>query len=250
MSYAQININQNTLKYIFPYLKNKYLFNYLKIDNDSIHYISHKNISAKISSIIENHLSKYNINKKNAIITDCTAGVGGDSICLAQNFKFVYSIELNKTRYDYLNNNLSVYGIKNTKTYNKDFINIVPYINNHDIIFIDPPWGGSQYKSVNKIKIKISNVNDIEDICDEFLFSSKMKKNPLFIALKLPKNYDIHYLYTRLDKCNIYLYELDKMFIIIIEKKINNKLDKFINIFIKNILEYGINETKYILHNT
>jgi hypothetical protein len=86
MSYAQININQNTLKYIFPYLKNKYLFNYLKIDNDSIHYISHKNISAKISSIIENHLSKYNINKKNAIITDCTAGVGGDSICLAQNF--------------------------------------------------------------------------------------------------------------------------------------------------------------------
>mgnify|MGYP003704344821 CR=1 FL=1 len=37
-------------RYIFPYLKNKSLYNHLKIDNESLYYISHKNISLKITN--------------------------------------------------------------------------------------------------------------------------------------------------------------------------------------------------------
>ena len=42
------NGDTHNLRYIFPYLKNKYLYHYLKIDDKSIYYISHKNISSKI----------------------------------------------------------------------------------------------------------------------------------------------------------------------------------------------------------
>jgi 16S rRNA G966 N2-methylase RsmD len=231
------NENGHNLKYIFPYLKNKSLYNYLKIDNESLYYISHKNISSKITNIIIQNLKKHKINKENIIITDCTGGVGGDTIQFAQTFRFVYSIEIDKTRFNYLNNNLNIYGSKNVKLFNDDFLNILSTIPNHHIVFIDPPWGGSEYKNLKNIRLKISNKYELEDLCEMILFNKNIKKNPLFICLKLPKNYDIKYMYYKLNKCNIYLYELDKMIIIIVEKKDQlNIIDTFVDKFVKNII--------------
>jgi 16S rRNA G966 N2-methylase RsmD len=228
MSYAQTVINNHILKHIFPYIKNKALMNYLRIDDDSVHYISSKNVAEKITYIISMHLNKLNILNENAIITDATAGVGGDTISFCKMFKYVYAIELNKLRYDYLNNNLNVYGISNVILFNQDFLNILPQIEDHNAIFIDPPWGGCGYQKINKLRIKISEIMDLEDICLECLFGLNMKKTVDLIALKLPNNYDIHYLYKKMVDCNIYLYQLDKMIVLIIEKKINMKFDEHI----------------------
>ena len=239
------NDDKHNLRYIFPYLKNKYLYKYLKIDDNSLYYISHKNISSKITNIIIQNLNKYNITKDNVIITDCTGGVGGDTIQFAQNFRFVYSIEIDKTRFNYLNNNLNIYGSKNVKTFNDDFLNIIPQISNHNVVFIDPPWGGSEYKNLKNIRLKISDKYEIEDLCEILLFNKIIKKNPLFICLKLPKNYDIEYMYKKLNKCNVYIYELDKMIILIIEKKNILKLvnNLFIDNFVKNIINKSIYES-------
>jgi len=230
--------HENTnLKYIFPYLKNKLLYNCLKIDNDSLYYISHKTVSLQITNIIIENLEKYKINKENVIITDCTGGVGGDTIQFSQHFNFVYSIEIDQTRFDYLKNNLIVYGSKNVKIFNDDFLNILPIIPDHHVIFIDPPWGGSEYKKIKNIRLKISNKYELEDLCETIMFNN-IKKNPLFICLKLPKNYDIEYMYHKLIKCNIYLYELNKMIILIIEKKDvkQQKIITYVDKFVKNII--------------
>jgi len=233
------NEDGHNLRYIFPYLKNKELYKYLKIDNESLYYISHKNISLKITNIIIENLEKYKIKKEDLIITDCTGGVGGDTIQFAQTFRYVYSIEIDKNRFNYLNNNLNIYGSKNVKIFNDDFLNILPIIPNHHVVFIDPPWGGSDYKNLKNIRLKISNKYELEDLCEMILLNN-IKKNPLFICLKLPKNYDIKYMYRKLNKCSIYLYELNKMIIIIIEKKDITKLNIFVDKFIKNIISNSI----------
>jgi 16S rRNA G966 N2-methylase RsmD len=146
---------------------------------------------------------------------------------------------------EYLKNNLNVYGSKNVKIFNDDFLNILPIIPNHHVVFIDPPWGGSEYKNLKNIRLKISNKYELEDLCEMILFNN-IKKNPLFICLKLPKNYDIEYMYHKLIKCNIYLYELNKMIILIIEKKDIKQLNIiniFVDKFVKNIINIGISQT-------
>src|SRR5436190_238493 len=107
-----------TLLRLFPYLSDKSLANKLQIDNDSIHYISIREYAEKISSIIKLHLEMINIKNEDTIITDAMGGVGGDTISFAKNFKFIYAIEIDKTRFDYLKNNTEVYNLHNIKILN------------------------------------------------------------------------------------------------------------------------------------
>ena len=85
----------------------------------------------------------------------------------------------------------------------------------HDVIFIDPPWGGKCYKDHRKLRLQISGI-PIETLCTQLFNKIKMKKVPYMIILKLPRNYDIEYLYNNIKNCQIYLHKLDKMDIIVI----------------------------------
>src|SRR5580692_7436028 len=57
---------------LFPYINDISLIDKLKIDADSIHYISVREVADKITKIIKTYSKD-----KDAIITDATAGVGG-----------------------------------------------------------------------------------------------------------------------------------------------------------------------------
>ena len=115
-----------------------------------------------------------------------------------------------------------------------DLININP-----SVIFMDPPWGGSNYKSNENLLLKLGSVGIEEliiDITQKFsnYYLEIIKTNPKektnnynnkFIILKLPKNYDIEYLYNYLKNNNktknynisSYLYILNKMIIVVCE---------------------------------
>ena len=93
--------------------------------------------------------------------------------------------------------------------------NIIDKINNHNIVFFDPPWGGKSYKTHKLLKLHIGD-NSIEDICRELFDSNSVRKNPEMIALKLPTNYDVPGLYKQMKDKKIYFYDLSKMFVIII----------------------------------
>ncbi|AYV78442.1 MAG: putative RNA methylase [Edafosvirus sp.] len=209
--------NRDRILRLFPYINNKTQFNKLKIDNDSIAYITPKEFAEKISQIIISHVFKLEMEPENIIITDATAGVGGNTISFAKYFKHVHAIELDKERAEFLENNLSIYNITNTTVYNYNCLTCTPNILDHNIIFIDPPWGGKGYKTHKKLRLKIDDL-DIETICNNFMNSELMKKVPDLLILKLPINYDIKYLYDLVKGCRMYLYELDKMIVIVIEK--------------------------------
>lgn len=206
--------NLKTVLRLFPYLDDRRRLNKIKIDEDSIHYISLKEVASKITIIIKYQLEKIGITE-NVHITDATAGVGGNVISFGKEFSIVNAIEIDELRYEYLINNINVYELKNVNTFNDDCRIILPKIKKHDVVFIDPPWGGKDYKNHEKLTLSLSNT-PLETLCNNLLDETKNICCPSIIVLKLPTNYDLYYLYDMVNSKTIYLHELKKMLIVVI----------------------------------
>ncbi len=199
---------------LFPIYNNeKEILDKLKIDNESVSYISSPIYAEKITKIILNHTKTNKI-----IITDCTAGCGGDTISFLNKFKKVYSFEKNLVRYFYLLNNIKAYNFtKNSKIFCTSFLNLLNKIDDHDVIYIDPPWGGKDYKKQKNLKLYINDTS-LENIILNLINDKTTKKIPNYFVLKIPNNYDIKYLYEQLKTTGkIFMYNLKKMLIIVLE---------------------------------
>jgi 16S rRNA G966 N2-methylase RsmD len=228
----------NKIARIFPVIKNFNNYSKLKIDEDSFSFITIREIADMISKLISYHLLYFNLNPQKMKIIDYTAGVGGNVLSFSKNFNYVYGIEIDELRASYLENNIKVYGFNNIKvindcsvnfTYN-DLIKINP-----NVIFMDPPWGGTDYKNSDTLLLKLGEksieelTGDIIKIFSEYYLDENnlnkyLNLNNKLIVLKLPKNYDIEYFYNYIKNVkvenyliNIYLYILNKMLIVICE---------------------------------
>lgn len=205
------NINFNKL---FPKFSEYIDFKSLKIDDESIHYITTPYGSKKICEIISKHIIKY-VPIDIITIVDCTGGVGGDTLMFCSMFKKVISIELSKDRYDMLKHNVEQYKFTNIEIINGNSIDIVSKLKSIDVIYIDPPWGGASYKEKESIRLFLSELSI--EIFIKKCFNTMCIK---LCVVKLPKNYDLEYLFNCIsDICDIYLYKLNKMNILAIEKK-------------------------------
>ncbi len=207
--------NLKTVLSLFPYLRDEMKATKLKIDKDSIHLISARNYAKEISKIIDYNLKRINIDPKNATITDATAGVGGNTLSFAMFFNKINAIEIDKKRYEYLKNNTEVFNLNNINFFNDDSIKILNTFENHDVVFIDPPWGGKNYKKHKSLKLKLSKV-PLEILVNCIFDSSWMKKVPSLVVLKLPTNYNILHLFRNVYSNRIYFYDLKKIFILVI----------------------------------
>ena len=172
--------NINTLKKIFPEPSDRN-YNGLKIDEEGLYSITHPKDADIISKTIIDVVGYQDIK-----IIDMTAGCGGNMISFIKYFKFVIGIELDKGRYKILKDNLEKYSQKNYQLLCYDATKY-PFdthsVNDDTIYFIDPPWGGPDYKNNPDIQLYLSNIK-IED------FILTLPKNKL-IVLKLPFNYNI-----------------------------------------------------------
>jgi 16S rRNA G966 N2-methylase RsmD len=203
---------------IFPLLKQREDYKNLKIDTESLMYVTNYRDSAQICNIVCEHIKKIK-NPSDCVLIDATGGIGGDTITFAKRFLQVISIELDKHRYDFLKNNIDIYKFKNVIDINGDSLAIIPKLPSIDVIYIDPPWGGKSYKDKKMLRITMNDI-ELENIIIDFLSSEKMLSVPKVIAIKLPKNYDLKYMYDKLTgvgQNTMYLYELQKMYIVTIE---------------------------------
>jgi 16S rRNA G966 N2-methylase RsmD len=232
----------NKVARIFPVLKHFNNFSKIKIDDESFCYITIREIADIMSKIICHHLLEYNLNPQKSKIVDYTSGVGGNVLSFSKYFKYIYAIELSSKRAEYLQNNIDVYGFKNIQVINScaiEFNNNELITVNPSVIFIDPPWGGANYKNSDSLILNLGpmTIEDlIFDIATKFSnhYKQIIKLNPKekinnlnnkFIVLKLPKNYDIEYLYNFINSKNnfqnynisIFLYILNKMLIVVCE---------------------------------
>ena len=130
--------------------------------------------------------------KNEIIITDATSCVGGDTVHFAQYFKWVNSVEINLKNFKLLDKNVRSHSINNIFLFNQNYLNIYKKLT-QDVIYIDPPWGGVDYKTKKTINIKLDNYG-LGDIIKKI---KEVHRSHIFI--KLPFNVDlseIKYFYT------------------------------------------------------
>jgi 16S rRNA G966 N2-methylase RsmD len=135
----------------------------IKYDSiESLSYVTPHTQSAKmISSIISIFSTNYSLpNKEKITVIEATGGLGGDTTMFAKHKKVskVISIELDKERFKCLKHNVSLYKVNAEMILRRD--NFVDwFITNRKkikalknvCVFVDPPWGGTGYKSMKTI---------------------------------------------------------------------------------------------------
>ena len=78
--------------------------------------------------------------------------------------------------------------------YCDSFLNLMNKLE-HDVIILDPPWGGPNYKTKKQLNLYLDNIN-IVDIVNQL-------KNVKLTLLKVPKNFNINYFLAKLNNSNI-----------------------------------------------
>jgi len=159
------------------------------------------------AQIITNLIAKY-MNTSDLVITDAMACVGGDTLTFSKTFTKINACEIDKTRFEYLKHNMEVFECKNINYINDNYLNIYDKIS-QDVIYIDPPWGGPEYKKKDKMRIKFNDETKLEDLCDRIV----EKKLCKLLVLKLPYNYDL----TDLKWHQLTMVVLNKILIITIQ---------------------------------
>jgi predicted RNA methylase len=148
----------------------------LKLDEEAFYSTTDQLTANKIARVLQRVLP-------DAVVTDATACVGGATLAFAAVFPRVHAIELDEVRYSYLRHNTSVLGISDkVSCIWGDALQVCAKLH-QDIIFLDPPWGGPEYKSMERVSLTLSG-RDLGDVCRALAPAAK------YIAIKVPTNFD------------------------------------------------------------
>jgi len=143
-------------------------------------------------------------------VTDLTGNVGGDTILFALNFDHVDSIEISKENFDVLKHNVREYKLKNVTLHHGDSTKVFRW--QTDILYIDAPWGGPDYKTKKKLDLYLG-----KERVDKFVgLILQQEWAPEYIFLKVPRNYN----FARLDFPGItkYKFPIRGYFLVYLEK--------------------------------
>jgi adenine-specific DNA methylase len=119
---------------------------------------------------------------ENCTITDATACVGGDLINFSRKLKKVNGVEISNENFEVLEENCKIFCCKNVKLYNEDYLKMYSRLT-QDIIYIDPKWGGPDYKALENIKLYVGAMD-----LGELINRITKKKLAKFIFVKVPLN--------------------------------------------------------------
>lgn len=221
---------ENTIEHKDPKIYKDKLFpkmsgvnvNNLKIDYECVSFVTIPSESKKIVEITKKHILKYKKSTKDVTVVDATACVGCDTITLCNTFGKVIAIELDTHRFNDLNHNLQQYKFTNVETLNGDSTTIIPKLPYIDVIEVDCPWGGKDYKTKTYLRLQFGD-NSLEQFILNCFNNDITPGKPKVLISKMPTNYDLEYLYSQLSPTlDIILYKLKKMNILAIERKQSN----------------------------
>lgn len=149
----------------------------LRLDDEAFYSTTDQLTANKIAKILTR------IVPPQATITDATACIGGATHAFAQAFSFVNAIEIDRTRYDYLRHNITILGMaERVRCIHGDALDVCPRLQ-QDVVFLDPPWGGPEYKTMPRVSLFLSN-SKLSDVCRRLASSTR------YIAIKVPTNFD------------------------------------------------------------
>ena len=148
----------------------------LKLDDEAFYSVTDQYTADRISKDI------LRVFPNLQVITDATACIGGNTYSFSKFFPKVNAIEVDPLRYQYLQHNMKVLETLNVELHLSDLL-IACHRLYQDLIFIDPPWGGPDYKSKEAIDLFISDV-ELSEVCEHIKDTTK------YIAIKVPTNFN------------------------------------------------------------
>jgi 16S rRNA G966 N2-methylase RsmD len=178
----------------------------LKITEEGSYSITRRRDAERIMNILNSTFK----NIKELTITDVTACIGGDTLNFALRFKHVHSIELNAENFEALTNNVQVYGCNNVTLHHADSVKLFNW--NTHVLYLDPPWGGKDYKQHKDLDLYMSDKR-LDEWLEEILFR---KNRPQYIVLKLPSNYNFKRFNFLVNIDNIKPYQIRSYVLVII----------------------------------
>lgn len=119
---------------------------------------------------------------KNKVLTDASSCIGGNTWTFANMVKSVNAVEIEPLHFEILKHNMGEMKYDNIKFILSDYTKLIDVTNNpvkQDIIFLDPPWGGVDYREGVTLKY-----NDIllEDVIDTIAYQAEL------VVCKVPNN--------------------------------------------------------------
>jgi 16S rRNA G966 N2-methylase RsmD len=174
----------------------------LMMSNVGLYSISKPRATTQIFNIIKDKLDFLGLKPKNLTITDATAGLGGDTLHFAREFKAVNSIEIQEPHHIAVKNNAKLFNLRNINHVNADYTKIYDTLK-QDIIFIDSPWGGTAYKTDVKAELRMFG-SDLK--FNDIIKNLKIHNDKTMIFIKCPVSYSVQELdidlYGIADKIN------------------------------------------------
>lgn len=164
---------------IFPF-KEGLDYTKLLLTKEGEYSVTKKKDAERIINIMKSVIG----NLKFKTITDATGCVGGDTISFALNYNTVHSIEINDENYKALENNVQTYSLKNVFLNKGNAVELFNW--KCDVLYIDPPWGGPDYRNKKDLDLYISSKRI--DIWLEEILLKKIRPN--YICIKLPQNFN------------------------------------------------------------
>jgi 16S rRNA G966 N2-methylase RsmD len=186
---------------LFPNYPRNLLLQF-KYDNEAVFSVTNQIISDEIVRCLV-----YLGAKETDKVVDSTACIGGNVFSFTNYFKTIYAIEWSKKKVGMLKANLDILD-DNYSTFEKSRVSVIhgncldyilpesSYFIQSDILFIDPPWGGTNYKERTIMDLWIyKNSHTPSDRLELFEIISKVADGdspPKFIVLKVPLNYNLN----------------------------------------------------------
>lgn len=162
----------------------------LMINKTGLYSMTKPEAAEKILEVLREY-----IDTDKCTIVNATCGIGGDLINMCKHFKKTYGYEISNMQFTILENNVKVYGFDDSvELFNDDY---TKHINREhcDVVMIDPPWGGLNYK-----ELKFNDTTLGPYTMDEIITKIFDGSETSLIVLKLPKNQDMRKLWVKKPK--------------------------------------------------
>jgi 16S rRNA G966 N2-methylase RsmD len=143
-----------------------------------------------------------------SVITEGTACVGGNVIEFSKHFAKVHAVEKDVARFEMLENNVQVIGAQNVQCHNSDYT-AMKHALTQDIVFLDPPWGGVDYKQQNCVDLFMSGV-PLADICNN------ISDHARYIVLKVPQNFNLGAFKSAISAQQVEEHRMHKMLMLVL----------------------------------
>lgn len=171
---------------------------YLQYDTVSLYSVTEADIADRMSRIICHWFGSA---ASNLVITDAMACVGGNTSSFGKYFAHVNAIEISQQRVQMLFNNITM-----LETINKTTITCADYLQiwrmlRQDIVFLDPPWGGPDYRRSQRLDLYVNNVN-IAELAFSLIswghdtYGVPIRPAAKMVAIKAPINYNFVSLFS------------------------------------------------------